>query len=256
MFLFRLLMVLSLAYVGMARASQDEPVMAQLVWVESAANNHQIFITSLHGEDWSEPQAVYQSENELASPVLVTDLAGDKWLVWSERRKKKLVLMSQRRNAGASTWGQASIVSNHGNESTAPAALVDLTGRLWLVWAANPGGMDDIFLAIREPGSAWTDAIQLSADNDVPDIRPEIVLQVDGDVLVSWQTFDFHLGGYRSDQKQFALDSSAKTRYKTPLDPASDMRPEEIALPGFLPGYAMVSLHLPNNRLVQSVRLN
>ncbi len=239
-----------------AQAATDEPIVAQLVWVESAAKNHQIFIADLRGEDWSEPYAVYQSENELASPVLATDLSGGKWLVWSERSRKKLVLMSQHRPVNSSTWEPARIVSDLGYENTGPAVAVDLVGQLWLVWAANPGGMDDVYFSVREPGSSWTEPARLNEKNEVPDIRPAIELLKDGDVQVSWQTFDFNLGGYTVALKQFALDSLVKTRYKTPLDPASDLRPEDVALPNFVPGHTVVSLHLPKNRLVQSVRLN
>lgn len=238
------------------QADQEEPIIAQLIWVDSAAKNHQIFVANLKGEEWSEPDVVYQSENELASPVMATDLSGGKWLVWSERHRKKLVLMSQHLSAGTSTWSQASVVSDLGYENTGAAMVVDLAGRLWLVWAANPGGMDDIYLSVRESGNAWADPIRLNAENEVPDIRPAITLLIEGDVQVSWQTFDLNLGGYTTELKQFTLDTSVKTRYKTPLDPASDVQPEDVALPHFLPGHTVVSLHLPNNRLVQSVRVN
>ncbi|MCI5119929.1 MAG: hypothetical protein D3908_01805, partial [Candidatus Electrothrix sp. AUS4] len=99
----------------------------------------------------------------------------------------------------------------------------------------NDGGNDDIYFSHYQD-SKWTDPQILHAANEVPDIKPEIQYNDEGNIEASWI-------GYRGERyvKLFSVYSektgwsAEQEKLETEEEELQEQEEPEIELPSFLP---------------------
>jgi hypothetical protein len=234
---------------------QNLEVSAELVWVESSTNDNRLMFSHLSSGTWSEPIAVYYSENFISTPTISTDLNQNKLLIWSEQSDKDRVLMSARNTSVDGTWREAKKINNFRAENLSPSIVIDSGNRPWVFWSSNYQGLDDIYYS-RQEGEKWTAPQRVHASNKVPDVQPIASLNQDLDVVVNWKSYDLSSAQYLAVHQIFTIDSSSKSRYKNGPINDKENSISDIILPGFLPFDSAVGLHFPNNQIEQSIRLD
>ncbi|NNC98936.1 MAG: hypothetical protein HKN85_02015 [Gammaproteobacteria bacterium] len=227
---------------------------AELYWIEPGAE-HRIMSSEWNGDLWSAPRMVYSSENSLTSLAMVTDLDGAKLMVWSERFKARVVLMKMQRAPNATRWANAALFSDLGNENMGTSMVVDRLNRIWLFWSADLGELADVYL-VRRSKQGWSEPERVHGSNQVPDIRPQVELDQDGNVLVNWQSYSMVAGRYLTSNRVFKLENPLQNGYKSGTREQVEMSIGNIALPEFLPNNVVALAHYPFNRLRQAERLD
>lgn len=231
----------------------DETV---LFWVEPGEQT-KILSSKRINDAWQEPEQIYLSPHACASIAVATDSDGNSYLIWSEKRRNRTVLMLSSKSNSAPKWSEARVLSNFGKENNASTLVVDATDTLWLFWAANNGDLDDIYLR-KKDASEWKERQRIHPANQVPDVRPVASLDSNGDVLVEWKQFDLKIGTYITQSRRFKLDSKPFSSYKTVPngDELELIGVEQFDLSGAFSGRVVSPvLHLPQNRYQQTVKI-
>jgi hypothetical protein len=229
-------------------------IRAELIWVESSADDHRLMFSQLSAREWSDPLTLYASENYISSPTISTDLTHNKLIVWSEQYDNSSILMSSRRVSSDTLWLPAEKINDFKAENLGSSIVIDSLNRHWVFWSSNFEGLDDIYYS-RQEGAKWSPPKRVHATNKVPDIQPIASLNQDLNVVVDWNTYDLQTGQYLTVQQVFKIDNSSKNRYKSSLSNIQEESISDVKIPVFLPRDSSVVLHFPNNQIKQSIRL-
>lgn len=124
-------------------------------------------------------------EREDDYPSVAVGPQGDVWVAWQSysggRDEVRL-----RKYQGQ--WRTPTLVPGAEGDVWAPQAVLDGTGRLWIVWSQQVQGNFDIFARVLEEGGEWGREYRLSGDAN-PDIHPRAVSDGRGRLWVVWQGF-------------------------------------------------------------------
>lgn len=225
--------------------------VAEVVWVEFDGEQHHVMLSRYDGEAWSEPgEIVYTSDNPLTTPVLGTAQGGDKILLWAEKTRLKVVLMSARANTekGELKWQPAKQFSDRGLENLAPAIATDLNGHLWVFWSSSTTLPSDLYYR-KFDGEDWSEASRVHKANEEPDNGAVANLDEKGNVVVEWNTFDLDLGAYILENRTYLVENldSAVLGLVDVVDPSA------IIVPDFVPIKTRSMMHFPGNLRTQSI---
>jgi hypothetical protein len=121
-------------------------------------------------------------------PILMLEKERLVGLVWAEGDgHRELEIWAAPREEEA--WGTSERIAAKGPGSqVTPAALVLDDGSWLVVWSAFDG-MDTEILWSRRVTGTWTSPDRVHADNEVPDLTPDLAV-VDGGALLAWSWFD------------------------------------------------------------------
>ena len=121
-------------------------------------------------------------------PVVMLEQGHLVGLVWAEgNAHDQLAIWAASLEDGE--WGQPELVSPPGPGSQLAPKGVVLGDRSWLaIWPAFDGTDDEIRWS-RRVGGQWSPPQRVHADNDVPDLLPDVIA-IDGGALVAWSWFD------------------------------------------------------------------
>jgi hypothetical protein len=164
-----------------------------IVWSESAGAQNQIFFSSFSTEKntWTAPLKVTDDEFRNGHPAIDAGSDGKKCLVWvAGSDTNYMIHYSVQAN---NTWSKPATIASTMKVNLSPSVMIDNSGQSWVVWAGNDGGQDEIYYS-RFVGGKWTAPIRVNAENDVPDILPEISLSEDKIPKVTW--FGYRNGAY------------------------------------------------------------
>lgn len=127
---------------------------------------------------------------QIASPrwLAATGAGGLEGLAWLEaiRPRGQEVWLAPYRGGGFEPATRL-IGAGPGSQTALDAAVL-ADGSWLLVWAAFDGSDDDLVWRQRLPDGSWTGG-RISADNEVPDIAPQVLVTADGAAL-AWSRFD------------------------------------------------------------------
>jgi len=221
------------------------------VWIEFDGEQHHVTLSRYDGKAWSQPgEIVYSSSNPLATPVLGTMQTGDKILLWAEKTRLKVVLMSARASdeQDALIWQFPWRFSDRGLENMAPALVTDLNGHLWVFWSSSTKLPSDLYYR-KFDGNSWSDAELVNKMNEVPDNGAVPSLDERGNVVVQWNTYDLDLGAYTLEKRTFLVENLGGTD-SSPIDVVD---PSKVPEPDFVPEEARSIMHFPGNSRIQSM---
>jgi len=226
--------------------------IADAAWIEADGDIRSLHIAHYNGREWIRTKTpAYQTKNAITAPALTTDKHGKKLLIWTEQRRKKFVLMMSTGSdtSGSVTWSDAVLFSDYGTENFSAAMVRDLNGVVWAFWSASTSGLSDIVVS-KQNGLTWSRPRRINKQNDVPDNQPSVQLDIDGNIVLDWSTYDLQAKAYQ--RARMVIDSEFKDTAPSLLDP---VQASEVPVPGFIPSNAVSTLHFPSNNLIQSTKI-
>ncbi len=226
----RFLLVFLLAVVpSQASAGQGK----DLVWSQSDGLRHEIYYSSFQ-DAWDAPQKLTDNNANNLHPVLDRTPDGTRWVFWSAVRPNGISIEYALGKDG--TWSLPIKMNLDHDSAITPSVLIDPQGTVWLAWAGNDGGQDEIYFS-RWKDEAWQDAALLNIPNEVPDIKPELTWNEQGQITAIW--YGFRDGGYTFLQSIF-IDGAWSPEQVLVLeeeeaqDEEEILRAHQIELPSFV----------------------
>ncbi|XOF32570.1 MAG: TolB family protein [Candidatus Electrothrix sp. YB6] len=159
---------------------------AELVWSQWDGLRHEIYTSSLQNGEWTVCIKLTDNNANNLHPVLDTGPDGTKWAFWTVVRPDGISV--EYAYCKDDEWSEPQKLPIEQNSAITPSVLIDPAGRVWLVWAGNEGGNDDIYYT-RYQGTSWKKPKVLHTANEVPDIQPDIAYNDERKIEVSWLGF-------------------------------------------------------------------
>ncbi|MCI5142854.1 MAG: hypothetical protein D3909_14230 [Candidatus Electrothrix sp. ATG1] len=208
-----------------------------LVWSQSDGLRHEIFFSKQQNGEWSDPVKITDNNADNLHPVLDIATDGTKWIFWSAIRPNGISIEYASFQKEKEEWSEPQKLPMEQNSSIAPSVLADKKNRIWLVWAGNDGGNDDIyFTCYQNKKKAWSDPQVIHASNEVPDIKPEIAYTEEGKIEVSWIGFRGNmykkLTSVYTDKTGWSAEQEKVERKEEDVQKRQE---QETDLPSFLP---------------------
>lgn len=232
---------------GCLSTPQIKAQQAEIVWVEQNNELQSIHLSSYNGEHWTPPSApLFTSNNALSSVKLGTDNNGTKLMVWSEQIIDKTVLMFSQKKPNEH-WSKEKVLYAAGSENYAGSIVFDSNNRGWFFWSfADEYLADIVYLQFHngKPGRLQS----LHPNNQVPDIHPIASLNVNGNIKVTWTTYDLEKDRYIQTSKVLSINPKQKFLFNK----HNESEIENIPTPDFIPKNALSLIHIPGMRMVQS----
>ena len=246
--------------VGVDRASQ-----AELVWVEQAGAQNDLYLSEYKNGTWQPGQLIAESKLLSITPTIARDNTGHIWVVWSGRSGKTTDLyysVSQSNGWSLPMKIETNLVSN-----LSPCLTMDQHNQLWLAWSGFDGEDDDIFFS-RWNGADWDLPERVNIDNVTPDLFPVFGIGQDGLPWIQWSGYAD--GGYKQLRSTWngtswteprAMADKAVVLDGYTLEPIKDgnglqatvtqdekIRLSSIEVPGFLTNPEQATFHISGAR--------
>jgi hypothetical protein len=158
----------------------------ELVFSADLGNGEQIFSSSYSDDDWTIPVQISDSSNFVFHPVISKGPDLKKWVVWTVADTGGKFLYYSVYNG--SRWSRAKKIITEIKDNRSAALIVDNANTPWLAWEGAGKKYSDVFWS-RWHGSGWDAPVKAHAENNVPDVQPELALDASGNIVLSWQTF-------------------------------------------------------------------
>jgi len=227
---------------------------AELVWIESNDQTNSLYLAQYYAEKWNKiATPIYSTDKAITAPMLGMDKDQNRLLIWTEQKHDKFILMmaTSSEDSDRLNWSNAKLFSDYGLENFGATIVRDLNGSMWVFWSASKGGTSDIYVS-KKTGAAWSNPSKVNEMNEVPDSQPEARLMGDGNILVSWSTYNLVSNSYESTSKQL----NYKLQEKNTSSVNDAVLKSQIPLPSFLPRLSVSAIHFPENKLFQSIRVS
>ena len=223
-------------------------VQQDLVWSESDGLRYELFSSSKKGDKWTAPVKITDNNANNLHPVLDRGADGKKWLFWSAVRPDGISI--EYAVFQGNEWSEPQKFPVEQHSAITPSVLADKKKGVWVVWAGNDGGNDDIYFSryLGKQDKVWTDPQIIHAPNNVPDIKPEIAYNDEGRIEVTWL-------GFRGNNRYIQLfsvytDGAGWSPEQEKPEPEEENVQEqeeneqEAELPSFLPGGSQFDLKI------------
>jgi hypothetical protein len=142
--------------------------------------------------EWEEP--VPLSEGESFTPQAAMDARGDATAVWMHFDGSHYVVESSYRPEQGE-WGEATLVSQPGEEGGNPHVAIDAEGDSLVVWRGEDEGEERLRAAYRPEGGEWGEPISVSAPGEQVQF-PKAAVDPDGNAVVVWSGNRGEVGGW------------------------------------------------------------
>ncbi len=161
----------------MSFAGPEEQTVAlqnlQIVWSADYGKGEQIFVSSFKNKDWSVPVQVSEAKGFVFHPALSVGKDGKQWVLWANTNKKGKTLYFSTASSGL--WSKPQAIDTGLKENRNVTVMVDADQTPWIAWTAADKKYSDVFWS-RWNGQKWEKPVKAHSDNDVPDLRPELIL--------------------------------------------------------------------------------
>ncbi|MFC2165154.1 GDSL-type esterase/lipase family protein [Acidobacteriota bacterium] len=155
------------------------------VWEEEHGAESLITLALMDEDGLLETQPVSQREGFHISPDLTFDHSNNPWVAWISYAKGDYIVHVK--NMRSKRAWQLNGPLWHGAYS--PQIAVDTNNKIWVVWAENREGQDDIVYSSYD-GFQWAPPSKLGGKSTSPRILPTISLDGTGRPCVSWSSHD------------------------------------------------------------------
>ena len=193
---------------------QLESCGVHLISRESVANDNRLLHYGFSQKGWSAPVIVHESPSTFSKrPSLIQSRDGGIVAVWVERDSNGSQLVYKNKKLGAQWPEKPIVITTSGGQKTAPIIFSSMSGQVYLAWASDQNGNDDIFFSSWS-GSAWSSPESLSDTNKNPDISPVFSYEKN-----SQGGFDLVLVWQQRNEDGIYQDASFFVEYDLELDP-------------------------------------
>lgn len=157
-----------------------------LVWSADHGEGEQIFFSHHKEDGWTVPVQISSGKNFSFKPAAAVGDDGTIWVVWTESGKKGSVLQfTVYRNR---RWAAPRQIKTGLKDNRAVTIAVDRNNIPWIAWTGTKKSYSDVFWS-RWNGTGWATPVMAHAENEVPDVQPELALDESGQPVLSWQTY-------------------------------------------------------------------
>jgi BNR repeat-like domain len=166
----------------------DSSDKLHVVWDGSAPGNNELFYKrSLdRGATWSGNKRLTWTATVSSAPDIVVDSADRLHLFWSEYISGKGEVFYKKSTDGGTTWSTNQRLTWTADDSIYPAAAVDSSNNLHVVWHdKSPGNFEIYHKKSTDGGKTWLPSQRLSWTPDVSAF-PAIADDGSGHLLVVW----------------------------------------------------------------------
>lgn len=230
---------------------------AEMIWALGNGDTSKILISLYRNGKWQGRQLVEEDDQLYILPALGSHPNGKRLAVWvSVDSNGKSVLKYCFKEDGK--WQASGILTDIYLVNLAPVIVFDTTGKPYVLWSANDGEDDDIFMSTLR-NNRWTKPILINEENDVPDIFPGAGIDDGQNVWVGWQQLNSD-GQY---EEQFKLVTSEMgtsgqrrtTKGNKKIRINKDLSSYDLEMPSFFYGKSRATIHFPKDRKNQSITL-
>jgi len=225
-----------------------EAANAVLTW----ANEPEVGITAIavqrmENDQWARPETVYRSKEFNVAPSVGSDEQGTALLVWQSTSTVRSILRYSFKRQGA--WQKVGKMPDQGGEVTTPAVIFDHNNSAWVFWVSDQNGLDDVYYRRWSAVNQRWSSIEMANDkNSVPDILPEVQLDKQGDVVLTWRQYDGKTGSYVKRSKVYYVGNRDDSVAQTDFDDNKELTSGDIKLPDDWVSVSRAVMHFPNNR--------
>lgn len=168
----------------------------EIVWSQTDGLRDEIYYSMTEEGEWEPPEKLTDNNSNNLHPAFAAAPNGSRWVFWSAVQHDGISIEYLVGQDGE--WSAPRTINMEEISSAiAPSVLIDKANTVWLVWAGNDGrGQDEIYWSrYRAAEAKWQKPQRINTANQVPDIRPEISLNEQGQMEVRWQ--GFRAGAYK-----------------------------------------------------------
>ncbi len=137
------------------------------------------------GGAWSAAVTISPSEKGASVPYVAVDPQGNAVAVWRYFDGTNLIIQSAERPAGGA-WSAAVRISAEGQNAESPQVAVDPQGDAVAVWFREGGTEKIIQSAERPAGGAWSEPVNLSAEEQIA-VEAQVAVDSQGDAVALWR---------------------------------------------------------------------
>ncbi len=160
---------------------EDKPTV---VWSQQVKGNFDLYARTLDPEQetWLKTFRLTSHPNSDIDHHLISDDAGNFWLVWQGFRSDNSDIFLRYRNG--SNWSPVIRVTDHPANDWEPRVAVDTLGKAYIVWDSYRNGNYDIFMRTLEDGTLGPEVAV--ADTPRFEAHPTVAVDREDRVWVAW----------------------------------------------------------------------
>lgn len=214
--------LLMLLLVATAQGNKTAALKAEIAFSASDGMRNEIFTSTYDGLTWSEPEQVTNDNANNVHPAIDIDQNENKYLFWTAIDEDGTTVKYAVYNG--QEWSETKPLAPSFTSSITPSVVVDKNGSIWCVFAGHVDDDDDddiYFLRLNTKDEKQTPQL-LHANNAVPDITPFVVINDQGNPVVSWK-------GFRGDAYSNLQSTWGNGEWSEEIDISAEVAdPEEI----------------------------
>jgi len=249
------LFVLSMITTQLAHAQSSSQVSAMLIWHQQSGQTSKVLLSRMIGQSWQAPVLVAQSTNPITTATLGKLGPNDIAAIWSEQVKGRLQLMIANADMQAVSWSKPQVLHSQDNWNMNPNLVYQKSIGAWLVWDSTRSDKAKVMLMVKPLEQPWSAAQVVNSGVDEPGFRSSAQINNQGHLEIKWLQLDRLKRAYVEVSKKVDIDTSITVPEVLNNDHI-ELSASEIALPGYIPQNAAVTIYFPNNKLIQSQRID
>ena len=154
---------------------------------------------------WGDPEPVGEGAEDIYSVAVAVDGDGRVWVVRSKQVDGNFDIYASFRHEGA--WAAELRITTDPGPDINPAAATAADGAVWIAWQGYRNSFDA--LVVRQIGDEFSTEQRVSP-SDESDWAPRVAAAKQGDIAVSWDTYD--KGSYDVYARRMAFDGRIAMR--------------------------------------------
>jgi hypothetical protein len=136
---------------------------------------------------WTGPFPVTNTGEDLMRTAVAVDGQGRAWIFYSAQRSGNFDIYARTAKADGTLTPEIRITSDAGTD-VFPVAATDSSGRVWVAWQGFRNNNLEILTTVESGDTFWPETIV--SVSPASDWDPAIAAAPNGDVAISWDTYD------------------------------------------------------------------
>ncbi len=174
---------------SLAVATGTQKAITDFSFLARAAGGDQVLLMhySVSQRVWTGPFAVTTTGQDIMRTAVAIDSQGRAWVIYSAQRSGNFDLYARNAGADGSMSGEIRLTSDPGTDLF-PVATTDAAGRVWVAWQGFRNGNLEILTSVQNGDAFWPETIV--STSPASDWDPAIAAAANGEVAISWDTYD------------------------------------------------------------------
>lgn len=142
---------------------------------------------SISQRTWTGPFAVTNPGEDVMRSTVAIDGQGRAWIIYSDQRSGNFDIYARNSRADGTMSSEIRLTSDAGTDLF-PVAATDAAGRVWVAWQGFRNNNLEILTSVQNGDAFWPETIV--STSPASDWEPAIATAPNGDVAISWDTYD------------------------------------------------------------------